>query len=66
MTIVGTGLLYAIHYVNHSLEFEGYVLITLIPAAVREAEQDVIKAKYVVSSLNHGKPKMFTSPPASS
>lgn len=61
MTIVGPSLLYAIHNVNHSLEFEGYVLFTFILAAIREAEQDVIKAKYVVSSLNLGKPKMFTS-----
>lgn len=63
---MGAGLLYAVHYVNHNLEFEDYVLVTFIPAAVREAQQDVIKGKYVVSSLNLGKQKMFAVPPASS
>jgi len=63
VTIIGAGLLYAVQNVNHILECEGYVLVTFIPAAVREAEQDVIKGKY---SVSHSEPWKIEIVPCSS
>lgn len=41
-------------YVNNDLEFEDYVLVTFMPAVIREAEQDSFQGAfmdYYASSL---------------
>lgn len=50
----------SIEYVNHILECEDYVLVTIIPAAVREANMLSKVSKYTVSYSEPWKTEIVT------